>query len=170
MLTNGGQDQLTLKVLYKFFAKGLIVSDDFFENFVDRLEFFNKIILEPLISIGKNLRSTTSDNQGDVLKKARNLLTIVLTWIAKTALIRNSHVFTLNVLDNDCLVTLIQTFSSFEIDQYLSLFERFSRSAKALSLNLQIYSMFCKLLRMLVNCMSHYFELPRNEIKDSRVF
>jgi len=95
---------------------------------------------------------------------------IILTWVAKTATIRNGHVFTQNVLDNECLVTLIQTFTTFEVEQYMSLFERYSRSPKSLRLNLEIYGMLCKLLSTLVNCMTHYYELPTNEITNSRVF
>ena len=104
------------------------------------------------------------------MRKARALLATSLVWVTKTALIRNSYVFTVNVVDNECLIAVIQAFSSFEIDQYSSLFERYSRSAKTLSLNLQIYCMICRLLRTLVNCMNYFFELPRNEIMASRVF
>lgn len=71
----------------------------------------NKLVLDPLISIGNQLKSPTSDHQGDVLKKARMMMTILLVWVAKTATLRNSHVFTLNILDNEVLVTMIQTFT-----------------------------------------------------------
>ena len=97
-------------------------------------------------------------------------MTILLTWVGKTVILRNSHVFTLNILDNEQLVVLIQTFSQFEVEQYLSLFERYSRSPKTLKLNLEIYSMLCRLLNTLVNCMTYFYELPRDEITNSRVF
>ena len=73
-------------------------------------------------------------------------MNILLIWVSKTATIRNSHVFTLNILDNEALVSLIQSFCTFEVEQYLSLFERYSRSPKALRLNLQLYSSLCILL------------------------
>ena len=94
------------------------------------------MILKPLIDIAISLKNPPSDSQGEILKKARTLLAILLSWVAKTALIRNSHVFTLNIVDNEFLVTIIQTFCNFEVEQYMSLFERFSRSPKALSINL----------------------------------
>lgn len=52
----------------------------------------------------------------------------------------------------------------------MSLFERYSRSPKTLQINLELYSMLCKLLSSLVNCMTHFFELPVEEISTSRVF
>ena len=103
-------------MLYKFFMKAVIQSDQFFEYFVDRREFFNNLVLGPLIDIGVSLKNPASDSQGETLKRARTLMTIVLTWIAKTAILRNSHVFTLNILDNEQLVSLIQTFSQFEVE------------------------------------------------------
>ena len=87
--------------------KAIIRSDKFFEHFVDRREFFNKLVLKPLIEIGISLKNPTSDSQGDTLKRARTLMTIVLTWIGKTVILRNSHVFTLNLMDNEQLVCLI---------------------------------------------------------------
>ena len=157
MITNNEQDSITLKTLYKFFTKGIIMSDHFFENYVDRREFLNNLVLAPLIEIGVSLQSHKSDNLVETLKKARALLQIVLSWVAKTVIVRNSNVFTENIIDNEVLVNLIQTFSQFEVEQYMSLFERFSRSPKTLRLNLEIYSMFCKLLRTLVNCMTHHY-------------
>eukprot|EP00353_Schmidingerella_taraikaensis_P005205 CAMPEP_0185593528 /NCGR_PEP_ID=MMETSP0434-20130131/71760_1 /TAXON_ID=626734 ORGANISM="Favella taraikaensis, Strain Fe Narragansett Bay" /NCGR_SAMPLE_ID=MMETSP0434 /ASSEMBLY_ACC=CAM_ASM_000379 /LENGTH=53 /DNA_ID=CAMNT_0028220171 /DNA_START=138 /DNA_END=299 /DNA_ORIENTATION=- len=50
------------------------------------------------------------DNQVDMLKRARTLFAVLLTWVAKTALVRNGHVFTLNILDNEDLVELVQQF------------------------------------------------------------
>lgn len=97
-------------------------------------------------------------------------MNILLIWVSKTATVRNSHVFTLNILDNEALVTLIQSFCTFEVEQYLSLFERYSRSPKALRLNLQLYSSLCILLTTLVNCMVHFFKLPKDEITNSRIF
>ena len=170
MISNRGQDTVVIKTLYKFFLKGIIQSDAFFENFVDRREFFNQLILVPLNEIGIGLKNPTSDNMADILKRATTLMTITMVWVSKTAIIRNAHAFTLNVLDNDCLVALIQTFSQFEVEQYLTLFERYSRSPKSLRLNLELYSMLCLLLRTLVNCMTHFFVLPRDEIVNSRVF
>ena len=137
---------------------------------MDRREFFNKLVLTPLIEIGVALKNPTSDSQGETLKRARTLMTIVLTWVGKTVILRNSHVFTQNIMDSEQLVTMIQTFSQFEVEQYLSLFERYSRSPKTLKLNLELYSMICRLLNTLVNCMTHFFELPRDEITNSKVF
>ena len=62
MITNGGQDIVVIKTLYKFFVKAIVQSDQFFENFVDRREFFNKLVLAPLIDIGVTLKNPTSDN------------------------------------------------------------------------------------------------------------
>ena len=104
------------------------------------------------------------------MKKARTLLTIVLTFVAKTALIRNGYVFTLHILDNKLLVKLIQAFSQFEVEQYMSIFERYSRSPKALTVHLEIYSMLCRLLSTLVSCMTHFYELPSDEVSNSLVF
>ena len=98
---------MALKTLYKFFLKAIVQSDAFFEQFVDRREFLNRLVLQPLIDIGESLKSPSSDSQGDTLKKVRTLLTIVLTWTAKTALIRNGHVYTLNILDNELIVKMI---------------------------------------------------------------
>ena len=42
-------------MLYKFFIKGIVLSDAFFEHFVDRREFLNKLIIEPLTEIGVKL-------------------------------------------------------------------------------------------------------------------
>ena len=63
LIANEGQDQPTLHILYKFFLKGVIASNQFFENFVDRREFLDKIILKPLAEIGLGLRSPPTDTQ-----------------------------------------------------------------------------------------------------------
>ena len=55
IVTNGGQDANAIKMLYKFFIKGIIMSDAFFEHFVDRREFLNKLVIEPLTEIGVSL-------------------------------------------------------------------------------------------------------------------
>ena len=98
------------------------------------------------------------------------LFKILLIWISKIATCRNKHVFTLNVLDNRDLVKLINTFCEFTIEQYSSLFERFSRSPKAMKLNLQIYSMICKLVSVLVDCMVKLFHFPKDEMTKCLVF
>ena len=107
VLSNQGADIATIKIMYKFFCKAIIASDGFFEKFVDRREFLNKMILNPLTDIAESLKNPGSDSQVETLKKARTLLIIILTWIKKTALVRNGYVFTLNILDNECLVMLI---------------------------------------------------------------
>ena len=105
-----GSDRQAIKTLYKFFQKGIISSDQFFDKFVDRRDFFNFIVLNPLKENGKLLQHMMVDNQIDVLKQTRTLFSILLTWVAKTALVRNGHVFTLNILDNEHLVEMVQQF------------------------------------------------------------
>ena len=170
MVGLAGADLQAIKILYKFFLKAIISSDQFFDKFVDRREFLNQLVMRPLIQTGRTLKSMSIDNQVEILKRTRTLLKILLTWIAKTALVRNGHVFTLNILDNEELVELVQQFQEFEVEQYMSLFERYSRSPKAMRYNLEIYTMLCKLLTLLVNTMTHYFEFPLNEVTNSRVF
>ena len=94
----------------------------------------------------------------------------MLVWVSKTATIRNKHVFTLNVLDNVSFVKLIQIYSEFSIEQYSSLFERFSRSPKSMKLNLEIYSMICKFVSCLIDCMTQLFRFPKDETTKCLVF
>ena len=102
-----GTDLQAIKILYKFFLKAIISSDQFFDKFVDRREFLNQLVMRPLIQTGRTLKSMAIDNQVEILKRSRTLLKILLTWVAKTALVRNGHVFTLNILDNEELVELV---------------------------------------------------------------
>ena len=37
-------------------------------------------------------------------------------------------------------------------------------------LNLEIYTMLCKLLLLLINCMTYYFEFPSREVRTSQIF
>ena len=48
-----GSDIQAIRVLYKFFLKAIISSDQFFDKFVDRREFLNQLVLRPLIQIGR---------------------------------------------------------------------------------------------------------------------
>lgn len=108
VVTNQGADISAIRTLYRFFHKAIVASDQFFDKYVDRREFLNNLVLIPLIKTGKMLKNMTIDNQVDVLKRARTLFSIMLTWVAKTALVRNGHVFTLNILDNEDLVHMVQ--------------------------------------------------------------
>ena len=116
VVTNQGADLAAIRTLYRFFHKAIVASDPFFDKFVDRREFFNNLVLIPLIKTGRTLKSMTVDNQVDVLKRARTLFSILLTWVSKTALVRNGHVFTLNILDNEDLVHMVQQFQEFEVE------------------------------------------------------
>ena len=88
-------------------------SDQIFESFADRRDFLNKTIIDPLNEIGVAIQNPTNDSQSEVLKKAKILFKIALVWVSKTATCRNKHVFTLNVLDNEHFVRLIQIYSEF---------------------------------------------------------
>ena len=116
MIHNEGQDIIALKMLYKILLKGIIASDKFFENFVDRDDFFNKLVVRPLNDIALSLQNPPNDNQSEVIKRARIFLTILMVWMAKTPIIRNIHVFTLTILDNPEIVNLIQSFCHFEVE------------------------------------------------------
>ena len=55
MIHNEGQDSIAIKILYKFLKKGIVASDKFFEHFVDRCDFFNKLVVGPLNQIAISL-------------------------------------------------------------------------------------------------------------------
>ena len=74
------------------------------------------------------------------------------------------------MLDNEHFVKLIQIYSEFTIEQYSSLFERFSRSPKSMKLNLEIYSMICKFVSCMIDCMTQLFRFPKDETTKCLVF
>ena len=165
-----GTDSAAVKVLYKMLYNAIRQSDQVFESFADRRDFLNKMIISPLNKIGIKIQNVTNDSQAEILKKAKILFKIVLVWVQKTATCRNKHVFTLNVLDNEYFVKLIQIYSEFNIEQYSSLFERFSRSPKSMKLNLEIYSMICKFVSLMIDCMTQLFRFPKDETTKCLVF
>jgi|LakMenEpi03Aug12_release.lakeMendotaPanAssembly.Ray.scaffolds.fasta_scaffold438146_1 hypothetical protein len=121
--------------------------------------------------MGKELVLALVEPPLETLKQTRLLVSIVLFYVAKIGHLRNQHVFTLSIADNQDLVKMVGVFcQDIEIEQYSSLLERYSRSPKACGINIQIYAMLCKLLTMLVGYLVITFKFPKAEVSKCNLF
>ena len=101
----------------------------------------------------------------------RLLVRLVLILVSKTALLRNKYVFTVNIVDNYDIVQMIGVFcENIEVEEYSSLFERYSRSPKAVKINIEIYTILCRLLTDLIGYLVITFKFPKDEVSQCNIF
>ena len=95
----------------------------------------------------------------------RDLLDLTMLYIVKSEHTMNKHLFTLDILENQHIVELIQTFCLFEIDQFSNVFERYSLRPINLKLNLLLYKKICDMYMLLIDSMrGERYKMPANEI------
>ena len=91
--------------------------------------------------------------------------------ITKTGYLRNRFVFTVNVVDNVDLVNLIGSFCiGVQHEQFASLLERYSKSPKACKLNLEIYTILCRILTQVIGLLVETYRFPKNETASCTIF
>ena len=91
--------------------------------------------------------------------------------VNKTGYLRNRFIFTVNIVDNMDLVNLIGSFCiGVKQQEYSSLLERYSKSPKACKLNLQIYTIICRVLTTIIGLLVETYNFPRNETASCTIF
>ena len=137
----------------------------------DRKDFFKDVIYNPITQLGKNLACVSVEPPLETLKQVRLLAEIVMIIVTKTGYLRNRFVFTVQIVDNLDLVNLIGCFCiGVQTEQYASLLERYSKSPKACKLNLQIYTIICRVLTLIIGLLVETYRFPKNETASCSIF
>jgi len=89
-----------MKLLYRVFKDAIEQNDSIFTYFADKKDFININIVKVVNSLASSLQKKEQRVKREHLKKIQLLLNVILIAVTKTAVIKNKHVFTLEILDN----------------------------------------------------------------------